>query len=284
MRASATMAMRRNSSLAGADPRLKPAAQRRSRLVAQPEPGKLNHGVPQATIARLGDALIPFDAAALPGLGADPAYAATWRRLTKLRNNDSSRRSDANSGPMPLSLRSWAAGLFRSSASVRMSASRARSTAASCVVTTAIRSSSRRISAFSIGGRFTAVAGSQRLEPFETISPKRIVIPDALAAEQAPNSIGMLNTFLEQRAALARQAPAILFFRARRANHGTDPPLAVSPGHQRPQQRLAVDRIGLRPPMPPVDRDRSRINDLALDPIGEQQDDESKTRPIPLPE
>src|SRR5271157_5097892 len=44
-----------------------------------------------------------------------------------------------------------------------------------------------------------------------------------------PNSIGMLNAFLEQRAALARQAAAILFFRARRANHRTDPPLAASP-------------------------------------------------------
>ena len=68
MRASATMAMRQNSSLAGAEsPRLKPAAQRQVRLVAQAEPGKLNHGVPQATIARLGNPLIPFDAAALPG-------------------------------------------------------------------------------------------------------------------------------------------------------------------------------------------------------------------------
>src|ERR1700752_3716940 len=71
--------------------------------------------------------------------------------------------------------------------------------------------------------QLTAVPGSQRLESFETIAPKRIVIPDALAAEQAPDPIGMLNAFLEQRAALARQPPAILFFRARRANHGTDP-------------------------------------------------------------
>ena len=160
--------------------------------------------------------------------------------------------------------------MVRPSAFVRMSASRARSTAASCVAATAIRSSSRRISAFNSGGssRPSPVAAPRAVE---TISPKRIVIPDALAAEQAPNSIGVLNAFLDQRAALARQAPAILFFRARRANHGTDPPLAASPGHQRPQQRLAVDQIGLRPPMPPVDGDRSRIDDLALDPIGEQQ-------------
>ena len=33
------------------------------------------------------------------------------------------------------------------------------------------------------------------------------------------------------------EPPAILFFRAGRANHGTDPPLAASPRHQRPQQR-----------------------------------------------
>ena len=59
------------------------------------------------------------------------------------------------------------------------------------------------------------------------------------------------SAFLEQRAALARQAAAILVFRARRANHRTDPPLAASPRHQRPQQRLAIDRIGLDPPMPP---------------------------------
>ena len=104
-----------------------------------------------------------------------------------------------------------------------------------------------------------AIAGSQRLE---TISPKRIVIPYALAAEQAPNPISML---LESTCrARASAAAILLLFRARRANHGTDPPLATSPGHQRLQQRLAVDRIGLGPPMPPVDRDRSRIDDLAL--------------------
>ena len=104
-----------------------------------------------------------------------------------------------------------------------------------------------------------AIAGSQRVE---TISPKRIVIPYALAAEQAPNPISMLLKSTCR--ARASAAAILLLFRARRANHGTDPPLATSPGHQRLQQRLAVDRIGLGPPMPPVDRDRSRIDDLAL--------------------
>src|SRR6516225_6355936 len=62
-------------SLRGADPRPKPAAQRRVRLVTQPEPGKLDHGFAQAAIARLRDALIPFDAAALPGAGRQSAVS-----------------------------------------------------------------------------------------------------------------------------------------------------------------------------------------------------------------
>ena len=74
--------------------------------------------------------------------------------------------------------------------------------------------------------QLTALAGSQRLEPFERISPKWIVIPDAFAAEQVRYPIGMLNASLGRRAALARHAPPILFFRAQRANQGTDPPLA----------------------------------------------------------
>src|SRR5208283_3106109 len=62
-------------SLRGADPRLKPAAQRRVRLVTQPEPGKLDHCLAQAAIARLRDALIPFDAPALPGTGRQSAVS-----------------------------------------------------------------------------------------------------------------------------------------------------------------------------------------------------------------
>ena len=84
-----------------------------------------------------------------------------------------------------------------------------------------------------------------------------------------------LNAFLEQRAALARQAAAILVFRARRANHGTDPPLAAS---KRPSASATASRRrshrSWRPGlsrMPPVDRDRSRVDDMALDPVGEHQ-------------
>ena len=111
--------------------------------------------------------------------------------------------------------------------------------------------------------QLTALAGSQRLEPFERISPKWIVIPDAFAAEQVRYPIGMLNASLGRRAALARHAPPILFFRAQRANQGTDPPLAggqvisvrnsqrggnrCSPSPPRRQHRFERREIGVCP-------------------------------------
>ena len=56
-------------SLPRADPRLKPLAQGRVRLMAQPEPGEFDHLVTQPAIARLRDTLVPVDTAALPGAG-----------------------------------------------------------------------------------------------------------------------------------------------------------------------------------------------------------------------
>ena len=259
-------------SLPGADPRLKPAAQRRVRLVTQPEPSQLDHGLAQAAVARLRDALIPFDAAALPGAGRQSAVS---RHLASVAEAAEQRFQPEERGELradALELEEQGGGGVRLLGSFR----------ADQRVAGAFDRSQLRLhhrdpielpAYFRLQQRrqLAAVAGSQRLEPLKTIAPKRVVIPDALAAEQALDPIGVLNAFLEQRAALARQPPAILFFRARRANHGADPPLAASPRHQRPQQRLAVDRIGLGSPMPPVDRNRSRIDHVALDPVGEQQ-------------
>ena len=87
---------------------------------------------------------------------------------------------------MPLSLRSWAAG------GSPLLGVRADERVAGPFDSGQLRRRHRDPIEFSAYLRLqqrrqlTAVAGSQRLEPFETISPKRIVIPDALAAEQAP--------------------------------------------------------------------------------------------------
>src|SRR3712207_5397709 len=48
------------------DALLEPAAQRRGRLVPQPQPSELDHGAAQSRIARLGDALFVIDGSALP--------------------------------------------------------------------------------------------------------------------------------------------------------------------------------------------------------------------------
>jgi len=78
----------------------------------------------------------------------------------------------------------------------------------------------------------------------------------------------VLNALPQQRCALARDPAAVLFARAWRHCHGADPRLAALPSHQRAQQRLAVDRIGLGAPMASRHGNRRRIDDVALDAVG----------------
>src|SRR5262245_6572946 len=64
---------------------------------------------------------------------------------------------------------------------------------------------------------------------------------------------------------------AVLFARAWWCCHGADPRLAALPGHQRAQQRLAIDRIGLGAPVASRQGNRRRIDDVALDAVGLEQ-------------
>ena len=79
------------------------------------------------------------------------------------------------------------------------------------------------------------------------------------------------NALPQQRRALARDPTAVLFARAWRHCHGADPRLAALPGHQRAQQRLAVDRIRLGAPVASRHGNRRRIDDVALDAVGLEQ-------------
>src|SRR3954453_8360073 len=71
------------------DPFPEPGAQGGVRLVAEPEPGELDHGVAQASVARLGDALLALGPAALPrarrqarvGRDLPPVIEAAEQRL-----------------------------------------------------------------------------------------------------------------------------------------------------------------------------------------------------------
>ena len=100
---------------------------------------------------------------------------------------------------------------------------------------------------------------------------QRIVVGDPLAEQQSSNAVRVLNALPQQRCALARDPTAVLFARAWRHCHGADPRLAALPGHQRAQQRLAVDRIGLGAPVASRHGNRRRIDDVALNAVGFEQ-------------
>src|SRR5215208_7967738 len=81
----------------------------------------------------------------------------------------------------------------------------------------------------------------------------------------------MLGSLLEQRAALTRQAATVLLVRAWRSHHRANPPLAACPGHERAQEHLAIDHIRLGPTMSPINCDRGRVDNMALDLVGLEQ-------------
>lgn len=81
----------------------------------------------------------------------------------------------------------------------------------------------------------------------------------------------MLDALLEQRAALARQPPAILGLGAGRLHHGANLPFASCPGHECAQQRLAIDAVGLGTAVTTVHRDRSGVDNVALDSVLDEQ-------------
>ena len=100
---------------------------------------------------------------------------------------------------------------------------------------------------------------------------QRIIVGDPLAKQQSSNAVRVLNALPQQRRALARGPTAVLFDRAWRHCHCADPRLAALPGHQRAQQRLAVDRIRLGAPVASRHGNRRRIDDVALDAVGLEQ-------------
>src|ERR1700755_3452137 len=94
-----------------------------------------------------------------------------------------------------------------------------------------------------------SVSGPQFFQTFSAVLVQRIVVGDPLAKQQSSNAVRVPNALPQQRRALARDPAAVLLIRGWWHCHGADPRLASMPGHQRAQQRLAVDRIGLGAPV-----------------------------------
>ena len=60
-----------------------PSGERTLRLMPQPQPGQFDRGATSARVARLADALVAVDPAALPWTGRQPEIACDSRRLRK---------------------------------------------------------------------------------------------------------------------------------------------------------------------------------------------------------
>src|SRR5215212_5817038 len=91
----------------------------------------------------------------------------------------------------------------------------------------------------------SVIACPKFFQTFTTIAVQRLIVPDALAEEQPPDTIDMQNPLGDQRFALSAKAAAILFLGRRHPNHRANawfPPLV---SHQGADQRLTIDAISL---------------------------------------
>src|SRR3954447_23005600 len=79
----------------------------------------------------------------------------------------------------------------------------------------------------------SVIACPKFFQTFTTIAVQRLIVPDALAEEQSPDTIDMQNPLGDQRFALSAKAAAILFLGRRHPNHRANawfPPLVSHQG------------------------------------------------------
>ena len=190
LRASATIEPLRAALAA----RPEPARQGRLRLMAQPQPGQLDHRGPQLRIAGLRHALLVDDRAAAPGrrrqarIGGDLAaigelpaevLPTTERRRTVRRSPSPPAASPPRwrrCRPRPR----WPAG------SPRPAGPRVRPRPPIWSSSSSSRSSSRPICACQMRRQRPSVAGAQRREPLAPVAPQRCVVALSLARTTVP--------------------------------------------------------------------------------------------------
>jgi hypothetical protein len=120
------------------------------------------------------------------------------------------------------------------------------------------------------GRQRAAVAGDQSGQSVAAVGPARTDVVDPHRHQQTADAIDMTGLLMDQAFALAAGAPGILGRGLGNVDHGAQPALAAIPGGCGSQDRLDVDRIGLFAPGAAVDLQRARIDNLALDPGGDQ--------------
>ena len=98
------------------------------------------------------------------------------------------------------------------------------------------------------------------------VAPERVVALDAERGQDAADPVGEGDPLGDELLALAPGVPRVLFGLLGHGHHGADPGLAAQEGQAGPQQQVDVDRVGLGPAGPPVDRHAHRLDDVHLDP------------------
>ena len=99
----------------------------------------------------------------------------------------------------------------------------------------------------------------------------RLASEDPLGRKKPFDAVHVLNAFLDQCPALARDPPAVFLRRAWRDHHGADARLSPFEGPERAQECLAIDDVGLGAPMTPGHRNGGGLDDMTLDGVGCQQ-------------
>jgi hypothetical protein len=121
-----------------------------------------------------------------------------------------------------------------------------------------------------MGRQGSAVSSLQTIQPGTPASKQWIVVEDALRTEQSLDPVGMFDALGEQRLPFSAEASTIFLLRRRRPDHRTHPRLTALEGQKCPHERFAVDPIRLRLAPTARRQDRSRVDDMALNPFAPQ--------------
>jgi hypothetical protein len=94
------------------------------------------------------------------------------------------------------------------------------------------------------------------------------LIPRYSLREQKPlDPVDVTNPLSGQHLAFTAKTPMVFLLGCGSPYHRTDARFAALVCEKCPNQRLAIDPIGLRAPIPTRRRDRGRIDDMAFDPF-----------------
>src|SRR5580658_5824835 len=241
-----------------------------SGLMAPPQPSQFDEGCAQAGIAGLGGALFLLDASAAPWRGREPGIGCELTPIAEGPEQSLEPQPGRELGPHALEceqhprhgrLTAWLGQQRVAFGLDRLDLGEQQLETVELAADQALQPERQS----------RARAREQRLEPGAPVAAQRLVVEGPLREQEALDPIDVFDAFGDQGLALAPEPPAILLLGARRLGHCADLGLAAPEGHQRAKQRLAVDAVGLGPSAPARHGDRSRVDNVAFNPLALQR-------------